>query len=217
MGFGSILPKEEARITKARNAASKIRVGLSLLLPRPVQKQLMDGWCVSQLQRTRRNWRLSCAGWDFAIEWQVRVLFVWSLATHKILNSKQVQRQLWQFGAYVNTMFEFCGIGWFLRGLLPVSKLGCPHLVGLLRNLGNGLTLPFGFGCLLTQVPIFGAMKGIMLLISFVKLGDIFGGRNIWCQGAMKSTNFQGTLSDLKRWLMPVLKAKGRPSMLLLS
>ena len=26
MGFGSILPKEEARITKARNAASKIRV-----------------------------------------------------------------------------------------------------------------------------------------------------------------------------------------------
>ena len=60
-------------------------------------------------------------------------------------------------------------------------------------------------------------MKGIMLLIFFVKLGDIFGGQNIWYQGAVKLTNFQGTLSDLKWWLVPVLKAKGRPNMLLLS
>ena len=103
----------------------------SLLLPRPVQKQLMDGWCVSQLLRTGKNWRLSCAGWDFAIEWQVRVLFVWCLGIHKTLNFKQVQRRLWLFGAYANTRLEFCVTGWFLRGLLPVSKLGYPLLVGL--------------------------------------------------------------------------------------
>ena len=209
MGFGSIPPKEEARISKARNAASKIRVAVvsagvrAFIASAAASAKATCGWlwCVSQLQRTGRNWRLSCAGWDFAIEWQVRVSFVWSLVTHKMLNCKQAQRQSWQFGVYVSTKLVCCGIGWSLRDLLPVSKLGCPHLVGLLRNLGIGLTMPCGFGCLLTQVLMFGAMVGIMLLISLVKRGDIFGGRNIWSQGAMKLMNFLGTLSDLKWWL----------------